>query len=370
MPHNLKSVEGVEIFAAGTWNGDTYSVEDLDTMVEAYAATSAKWKPPIKLGHAKNQKLLQADGMPAAGRIGKLYRRGEKLLADFINVPAMIFELIQKKAYEHVSSEVYWDIQIEGKVYHRMIAAVSMLGADMPAVTNLKEMLALYGLAEFDTIKSYATAPEGLILKSYAHDAAQEDHPMPKTEAEINLERDLKEKTAEADRVSTEAKNYSAQLATEKKAREDLEAEVKEYKAKQKTSDDLAAAAILKAAEAELDRDVEKLSGEKLVTPAMKPYVRELLAAEKKEYSVVAKTGATPEKLSKTDLVRKILKLHSAVAGTVNLEERSSADPADATQVDDKLEADDKTIEKYMHEHKCTYSQAARAVIRERASAS
>src|SRR3990167_7323974 len=59
------SVDGVEVFAAGTWNGDEYSQEHLDGIVAAFAdGLKEGIKPYLKLGHDKGQALLQKDGYP------------------------------------------------------------------------------------------------------------------------------------------------------------------------------------------------------------------------------------------------------------------------------------------------------------------
>lgn len=101
-------INGVEIFSAGVWNGDKYSVADLDEMIRAFKETQGGYRPFIKLGHNDQQQLLQADGMPAAGYIGDVYREGDKLKANFTDVPKKIAELISVKAYRKVSCEIYW----------------------------------------------------------------------------------------------------------------------------------------------------------------------------------------------------------------------------------------------------------------------
>ena len=146
MPNECRSIAGVEVFSAGTWNGDTYSVGDLDLMVAAFEVTSKTLRPPLKLGHTDKQTLAQKDGMPAVGWVGRLYRQGGKLIADFIDIPGKIFDLLEKGAYKKVSSEIYWNISLDGMKYSRFLGAVALLGADMPAVTNLRDIISFYGL--------------------------------------------------------------------------------------------------------------------------------------------------------------------------------------------------------------------------------
>ncbi len=139
-----KELKDVEIFKVGKWNNDSYSAKDLDEMVKAFNELKDEIKPPLKLGHGK-QDLLKQQGMPAAGWISKLKIVGQKLLADIIQVPKTIYELVKKGAYKKISSEIYWGYKAnDGHTYPRVLRAVALLGSDIPAVTGLKDVEALY----------------------------------------------------------------------------------------------------------------------------------------------------------------------------------------------------------------------------------
>lgn len=126
-------LEGIEIFAAGKHNGDEYTEADLDAMVEAFGALD--FRPPLKAGHVKD-----TPGMPALGWIDNLRREGSKLVADFIDMPDLVFNAIKDKLYNTVSAEVYWNFERAGKKFHRALKAVALLGADIPAVANLRPL--------------------------------------------------------------------------------------------------------------------------------------------------------------------------------------------------------------------------------------
>jgi cation transport regulator ChaB len=145
------NLKGVEILAVGTWSGSkeaTYTKEDLDGIVDAFKALTGdpklNYEAPAKLGHDGKQKLLQSDGYPAAGWVASLKRKGDKLVADFKNVPAKIGALIDAGGYKKVSSEIYQDYEMGGKVYPLVLKAVSFLGGDIPAVKTIKDILATY----------------------------------------------------------------------------------------------------------------------------------------------------------------------------------------------------------------------------------
>src|SRR3990172_9310891 len=96
------SIPNLEIFETGTHHGESYDESDLDSMVQAFDKVG--FKPPLKLGHSEKQKLLQSDGLPAAGWINRLYRQGTKLMADVSDIPRQIYTLIKNKAYDRISA--------------------------------------------------------------------------------------------------------------------------------------------------------------------------------------------------------------------------------------------------------------------------
>lgn len=143
-----KSITGLEVFSVGVWNGDSYSEKDLDAMVEAFDKVG--FQPPIKAGHAEGQedekKARMTFGAPALGYVSRLYRSGKRLLADIIQIPKRFADLIQAGAYKRISSEIYWNFSDEatGNKYPRVLKAIAFLGAEIPALTNLKAIESLY----------------------------------------------------------------------------------------------------------------------------------------------------------------------------------------------------------------------------------
>jgi hypothetical protein len=347
----LQRINGVEVFSVGTWNGDTYTQADLEEMVKAFNATAKTLRPPLKLGHDDKQKLLQKDGMPAAGWIDKLYIKGGKLVADFVDIPSKIYQLIKNKAYRNVSSEIYWDIQLEGKKFKRMLSAVALLGADMPAVSNLKDIMAMYGMDWFQEIKSYTGQQSDLIIKEYNLKGNDElilggVITMDKTETELKLENDLK---AEQDKV----KNYSKSL-------EDKEKEIEAAKTAALEAQEQLKKYQKELTETQLEKSLDELQNEKLISPSMRAYVKALLEeGDKKEYSL--KVQEEEKKFSKASLVKEILKLHSAI-GTVNTTESSVANKVENEGGSEQAQHD--KIQEYMKEHKVSYSAAYKAVVK------
>jgi len=151
-------LDNVEVFKAGTWNGDTYSEADIQTMVDNFVDLKDKVKPPVKLGHNEDQKIVKDSGLPAGGWIKSLKKVGKKLVADISDVPRKIYELVKNKGYKRVSSEVYPNYKSAGKEHGPALRAVAFLGSDIPAVDGLSDILALHSSYEEDgqEIKVYS----------------------------------------------------------------------------------------------------------------------------------------------------------------------------------------------------------------------
>lgn len=134
----------VEIWSAGTYNGDTYTDADLEAMARSFAELQGEYKPYMKLGHDAGQALLQKDGYPAAGWVTNVRRVGSKLYADIKQIPKRLAELIDAKAYGRFSPEIWWNMKHNGKTYSRVLKAVALLGADVPANPTLADWITLY----------------------------------------------------------------------------------------------------------------------------------------------------------------------------------------------------------------------------------
>lgn len=134
----------VEIWSAGTYNGDTYTEADLEAMARSFDDLKGEYKPYVKLGHDSSQKLLQEDGYPAAGWVTNVRRVGSRLYADIKQIPKRLAEMIDAKAYGRFSPEIWWNMKHNGKTYSRVLKAVALLGADVPANPTLADWITLY----------------------------------------------------------------------------------------------------------------------------------------------------------------------------------------------------------------------------------
>lgn len=134
----MKSLTGVEVFAVGRWNGMTFGAADLAAMAQAFDNLKGFHKVPLKLGHNPEQPVT--DGKPALGWVTALYVQGDKLCADFEDVPNVVVSAIKRKLYRRVSIELSVDVRYKGKHIPFVVDAVALLGADLPAVNTLADL--------------------------------------------------------------------------------------------------------------------------------------------------------------------------------------------------------------------------------------
>lgn len=252
----MGDIQGVEIFAEGTWNGDKFTHKNLVQIVDTFNKTKDKIKPFLKLGHGKEQKALKKDELPAAGFIESLRVEGKKLLADFVNVPKKIFELIRHRAFDRVSAEMFINMTIDGEIHEWVLKAVALLGGETPAVHDLNSMVDLFfieaiAFGENAQTKSYEAdvstkevntmdnnemavklAKAEAETKQYQQEAAASDADAKKAdEAKAKAEKEAagSKKVAEDAKADADKANAATAKASEEKKNSEIDAEVKSY---------------------------------------------------------------------------------------------------------------------------------------------
>lgn len=349
-----KRIKGIEVFSTGKWNGEQFSEKDLDAMVSAFNKTKDHIPPFLKLGHDKNQKLLQASGLPSAGWVEKLYRVGDKLKADFRDIPAKIHALIDKGAYRKVSIELFSGIEILDQKFERMIGAIALLGADTPGVMNLDDILARYGLTGYDKeIKSFTDAAESSKIYEYNNIDNDKGGRMPEKNQDLidakAENKNLKDKLAAAEKQAADFK------VSNDKASKDLDQATKDLDATRKEFSSTAE----KLKTAEIDKQVAELESAKLCTPAMKPFMVQLLDSDKKEFSIT-KDKETKD-CSRFEIIKETLNL--AKASDVNFDNNSL--DSEGKEGTGSVEKQEKAIEAYMDEHKVDFSTAYKSIMKD-----
>lgn len=175
-----RTIKGVEVFAAGVWTdsrGQTreWKAADLEKMITAFKGGQGF---VLKVGHTSdsfNKKIAQALGLPlelvtgeagigqiALGNGSDLSLVNGKLIADFVNVPETIADLIEGHQFNHVSAE------IEPNGDKPLLTAVALLGVEEPAVNSLAPLAAagvFSRTADGMTIVNFKYAKEGHVAQ-------------------------------------------------------------------------------------------------------------------------------------------------------------------------------------------------------------
>jgi hypothetical protein len=216
------TLEDIEIFASGTWNGDSYSVADLDEMVKNFSEYPSEI--PLKIGHDTEQKLAQKDGFPAVGWLKSIKRVGHKLMASFDKVPQIVKDLVGKGAYRKVSSEIWWNFKDSstGKIFGKLLSGVALLGADLPAVTSLSDIVALYSVEGM--LKSY-TMPIGGTNESEVNIMEQKEYELKVSELEAKVTQSDAELKARNEELENAKKEFAVVQEELKKIEETKQAE-------------------------------------------------------------------------------------------------------------------------------------------------
>lgn len=332
---NYAQLRDVEIFRAGTWNGDKYSVADLDAIVEAFP--DAGFKPPVKLGHK------ESSGDRAFGWVNNLRRIGDRLVADLEDIPDKLHAVIRERGFDSVSSEIFWNLKRGEKTFKRALKAVALLGAEIPAVAGLKP---LRESVMFDTDAA-----------AHVHDLTMEDFDVSVNDAEL--------------------KKLSEENAALKAEQEKLTAQLDEIKAK--GGDDEAVKKLtqdLEASQSRLAKIEEERRQDRIATKTARcrvPAYRPMLTAL---YQVATQISERTVKFAEGDDEKDVAPevVLDALVDKLNKDaERlfSELSPIGDLRRDDIRDEDetpaqtvDRLARKYMAEHKDTeYRDAMRAVL-------
>lgn len=291
------NLDNVEIFATGTWHNKPFTESDLDKIVQSFKCLGDKLKPYLKLGHDDNQALLQKDGYPSAGWITDLKRKGDKLVASFRDVPKVIADLIEKRAYKRISSELYMDYEAGSNKFPLVLKAVALLGGDTPEVTSLSDVVALYNHSNLKAT-AYTFTTEELLEEKKEIKKESEAKKMTelelkialsKREEELRLEFASKEQSLKAEleaKIAEELEQYKSKVdtATEVLSQfgkaEDLKSfinELQKEKAQITEKEREYNQVLLNAKKAEVEHFCDQMISENKVLPAQKEMLSKLL---------------------------------------------------------------------------------------------
>ena len=380
--NNAYQLNGVEIFSTGTHNGDKYTGDDLDAMVEAF--NSLDFKPPLKSGHAKDD-----PGHPALGWVTNLRRLGDKLVADFADMPKLVYDYIRDKRFNTVSSEIYWNLKRGSNTFSRALKAVALLGAEIPAVAGLRPLHELFNADDADAVVKQGTTA----ILNYSKDEVMNEEEIKKLNEDLAVAKkaaaDQTAKAEAAEKAAKESADKIAALEAVVKAGGTVDATLRNLKdaeneAKLKTlSSNLEAAtatakaerearAALETASADKEARIAKLEEAQRVAklgevaakcriPALRPFVQQFvdLATRQADAKVYAADGVS--QIPAMAAVEAFVKFSNDNAAKLfTVVSNHTTDNGGTGDVQGDVDA---KIRKYAAEHSKTYEQAMDAVF-------
>lgn len=265
-----------EIFSVGVWNNFEFTLNDLRKMAMSYSSLKDVLQVPLKFGHNEEQQMT--DGQPALGWVSDVYVKGQKLVAEFSDIPDIVFNAMQKGLYKNVSVEVDFDVSYKKNFYDFVLTGVALLGADLPAVNNLNS---LTQYMTRDSVHAFSK------IESAEYYAASSHESFNIGDNDMN---ELEKAKAELEQIKLKAKLDTEKFATERKSWEASEAERKKKEAVEKFSRDKKA----------LEKKIEELIASKQMFPAqrdelLKDITEENIGQREFAVEIFSKTPATKD---------------------------------------------------------------------------
>jgi len=217
------NINKVEIWKVGkTIDGRTITKKDVET---AFQNTNGLIKEgytiPLRSGHDDNTQ-------EAKGWVTNLRLENNSIYADFENVDNEIYNKIATGRLPHRSIEIWSNFTWKDKQFKNTIKAVALLGSDTPAFF-------------LEPIQAYENnEPYDVFLMENAKNKTMEftmDFEKKYNELKVEYEtykaREVNELSEKFDAVQKQVEKYQAEINEHVKQKEELEARVKEFQAKE-----------------------------------------------------------------------------------------------------------------------------------------
>jgi len=327
------------IFSVGTWNGDKYTEAMLDDIIKAYNDTRGILRPPIKLGHSADQKLTK--GMPAIGWVDNLRKVGNDIVADFKKIPKKIYDLVDVGAYRTVSSEFWKNATINGKKYAYIFKGLAFLGAELPGVDTVDDIINMYEVDDKTEVKIYEVEVKNETKPEVKNNEKSEDKEMNEKEIE-----ELNKRVADLEATN---KTASEKYATDKEVwgneKKELETKNTETETKYQELENEKKEVEAEKVKADFTSKIDKLIEDKKVLPAHKEKILTFML----DMPVGKNFKEGDEEVSYSDMLVKIFSEMPEL--NINTDENSEAGK---NQVKDE----EAMIVEYAKENKMTYKKA------------
>lgn len=266
---NLKidttEIRDVEIARCGNWqNGKVVITEKtLNEMVDNFKNKIVE--PYLNLDHDDKltDRIKDALKVVALGFVSDLRKVGDKLRADFKNVPVKIAELIKSGQLKNRSIEFFQNGYVsDGKKYNNVLKAVSFFGASIPAINGMADDFEVLLKSESHKFAS-GSGPETSVVH-LENNQTEKGKGMNPIEISKEEYADLVAKKAQVDRLTIDlgvatkrAEDLTAELSTLKSEKEKTDVVVVTLKAEIKKQEEAAAVTLKAEAEAYVAKAIE-----------------------------------------------------------------------------------------------------------------
>jgi len=216
-------IKGVEIAYPGKFSAKTGKViltkKDLDEMVKHFEA--GLYPPYLNIDHDDKltNKVKEKHNVLRLGTISKLYKTGERLIADFKEVPKQIAEFINKGLMSLRSIEFSLKHPgANGEFYRNVLKGVSFFGTGVPAIPSLADIPVLYKSNEQQDVVMYLEKQSKEVVKMATID-------IEKSEYEELLKSKVQVEKLEMDSISKDEANelLKTELGTVKEENTELQ---------------------------------------------------------------------------------------------------------------------------------------------------
>lgn len=230
-----KIIPGVVIFTTGVHNGLEVTIGILEDIVTSFTALGLSGRVMLKLGHSEDQELKE--GQPALGVVRNVRRQNSKLVADFVDVPPVLYAAIKQALYRSVSVELLRNVTKDGTTYPWVLDSVAILGADIPAVNGVSDLTKLVATRQqpaftFESRETYSCQPDqrpSRSSKARATAPAQSDDAEALRKENEKLRADLAAARGAAEKF-TAARTRDAALMYQRAVLAEIEAAVRSKK--------------------------------------------------------------------------------------------------------------------------------------------
>ena len=273
-PLNLKletkNMEGVEVLEAGTFKGITTTEADIDEMINNFDNQVTEPYLTIDHSHFATSQFKDALQALSLGFVESMKRNGNKLVANFKQVPKQVAELIEAGALKKKSIEFYKKyVHADGSIYKNVLQGVTFHGANgSPAVTTLSDFVNLYK----NDLTEKTQDNENKVI-TFGSNEPKKENQMAKIEIEkqeydslLKMKNDSDIANSELETLKTENADLTKSVDDIKAEKIELEKSKTEFEKYKKDVEDDKVVELKKEAEDYINKQIEN----KKVTPASK----------------------------------------------------------------------------------------------------